>query len=154
VDAHEDQRESNRVLLQLDGYAVMTAADAQQGLESFDWFLPNVVLVDRDLPGNQVAEFARKVRKAKVGSTAVLVALSAQAEQERRDVLAAGFDGVIAKPLKLADLRQVIELIARRGTPRTQTAANEQDRPARVKLNTPGAPYRRSELPRTARSVR
>lgn len=151
VDANQDSRESDRVLLEQDGYAVMTAANGQEGLKSFEWFLPNVVLVDRELPGNEVVELARNVRKAKVGSSAVLVALAAQArEQERRDSIAAGFDGYLAKPLKIEELDQVIARVGRR-TSRTETAMSDEDRPARLVLGTAARPSYAASGPDSSR---
>jgi len=127
----------------------MTAANAREGMKNFEWFLPNVVLIDRELPG--AVDLVRNVRKVKVGSSAVLVALAAQArEQERRDSIAAGFDGYLAKPLKVEELHQVIALVARRHST-TETAMRDQDRPARLVLSTAGRP---SYAPRGSASAR
>ena len=108
VEDQEEDREKLRLLLHMEGYLVVTATDGEQGLKSFASFRPDITFVDRELPGIDGLEFARKVRKGPSGKEAVLAVTGSGDERERREASAAGFDYYLAKPVDLAALQQAL----------------------------------------------
>jgi len=89
-----------RILLANEGYNVLTAASAEEGLERLRNFHPQLILVDIQLPGMDGLEFTRRVKQDPALRDIRIVALTAFAmkgdEQKARD---AGCDGYITKPI-------------------------------------------------------
>lgn len=114
VDDDADIRDTLAELLQRDGYQVATAetaALAEQALERADF---DTVLLDMHLgadSGYQVAERAWSGRRAE--QTAV-VGMSAYPEAFQ-DPRAQRFAGILAKPFDAGQLRQMLDVVARRG---------------------------------------
>jgi len=89
-----------RILLVNEGYEVVTAASAEEGLELLDHCHPQLILVDIQLPGIDGLEFTRRVKRDARFRDVRIVALTAFAmkgdEEKARD---AGCDGYITKPI-------------------------------------------------------
>src|SRR5438105_2383863 len=87
-------------LLQAFGYAASTATDGVEGLAAARRDAPNLIICDVQLPVMDGLEVARHVKSDPILRTIPLVAVTALAMVGDRDrVLAAGFDGYIAKPI-------------------------------------------------------
>jgi CheY-like chemotaxis protein len=100
VEDMEASRTSLQVLLELQGYQVMTAVDGAEGLAVARRELPDVALVDIGLPVMDGYELARRLRQEAACQGIYLVALTgygqaADVERARE----AGFDEHIVKPL-------------------------------------------------------
>lgn len=77
-------------------------------LKAFDKRKPDVVILDMRMPGMSGLEVCEKIR-ARVGEAIRIFALTAQVlPQEREEMLAKGFDGIVSKPFKEADLLAVM----------------------------------------------
>ena len=114
VDDQEDVRESLRLLLELKGHEVITAANGEEGLTAFESFQPDIAFVDIGLPGMDGLELARRLRKTGRGKTAVLAALSGYGrDEERADSIKAGFDVHLTKPVTPRDLDKAFRLLSR-----------------------------------------
>lgn len=82
------------------GYAATAAHDGLSGLKAIDGDRFDLVLCDVLMPGIDGFEFAKRY-KSEVRNTAPLVAVTALAMVgDRERLLAAGFDGYIAKPIE------------------------------------------------------
>ncbi len=105
----------NRVLTRA-GAEVRTAASAAEGLSILSDWVPDLILSDIGMPGQDGFNFIRAVRAVpQPGARKVkAVALTAFArESDRKACIDAGFDDHLAKPVESAVLlRKVVELLA------------------------------------------
>lgn len=111
VDDHPVNLKLARVALASEGFAVRTAADAEEALAVLREFKPDVILMDIQLPGMDGLELTRQLKAAPETRGIVILGLTAYAmkgDEER--ILAAGCDGYIAKPI---DTRAISGVIAR-----------------------------------------
>lgn len=104
-----------RVLLSGEGYEVRTAVDAEAALRVLKSFLPQLILMDVQLPDMDGLELTRYLKSEPATAGIKILALTAYAMKSDRDrAIAAGCDGYIAKPIDIESL------------PRTIAAAFEQ----------------------------
>ncbi|MBZ9780419.1 response regulator [Pseudomonas sp. REP124] len=103
-------REVAEGLLQRDGHRVWLAEDAEQALQQCAGQVFDLILLDVHLPGMSGVELCSRLR-ASVGPNrqTPMIALTASVQPALvRSYLDAGMDGILAKPLKLESLRQVL----------------------------------------------
>ena len=96
-------------LLESAGHSVLTAADAEAGLTLARGELPDLILMDIQLPGMDGLEATALLKKDELTRTIPVIALTALAmkgDEER--IRAAGCDGYIAKPMRYQELRATI----------------------------------------------
>lgn len=97
------------LLLEKAGYAVLTAADGEAGVRLAGKHLPDLVLMDIQMPGIDGLEATRRLRTDPATSGLRIVALTALAmkgDEER--IRAAGCDGYIAKPFRPAEFLEKV----------------------------------------------
>lgn len=98
-------------LIEAQGWNVSTATDGAEGLARMRASAFDAVLCDIQMPEMDGFEFARQVRQDPALRDSPLVAVTALAMVgDRERILAAGFDGYLAKPIDPA--RFVAELVA------------------------------------------
>jgi signal transduction histidine kinase/ActR/RegA family two-component response regulator len=108
VEDNADARETLKMLLELEGHVVETAADGRQAVDLIDLHRPDLALVDIGLPIHDGYEVARRARK-RWGAKVRLVALTGYGQPEdRRRALDAGFDAHVTKPLDYTRLAKLI----------------------------------------------
>lgn len=109
VEDNPHGREMMKMLLEMEGYDVVTAADGESALELIALCRPDVALVDLGLPGIDGCEVARRIRANTEFDQLFLIAVTGygQAEDIRRS-LAAGFDIHLVKPLDPEKLVQML----------------------------------------------
>lgn len=87
-------------LLRAYGYEPVSAASGERGLEIVHAARPDIVLCDIQLPGMDGYEIVRRLKADPAARGIPVVAITALAMVgDRERVLAAGFDGYIAKPI-------------------------------------------------------
>ncbi len=92
------------------GYEVVIAQDGETGLVMAAAELPNLILMDLDLPGIDGWEATRRLKRGETTAHIPVIALSAHAMAEHRArALEAGCDDVATKPVDFADLIAKIE---------------------------------------------
>lgn len=90
-------------LLKAFGHDTLSARDGEAGLEAARSGLPDLIVCDIQIPGIDGLEVARRLKRDPVLGKIPLVAVTAYAMVGDRDkVMAAGFDGYIAKPIEPA----------------------------------------------------
>src|SRR6186997_2612126 len=98
-------------VLESAGHVVLTATDAEAGLTLARSALPNLILMDIQLPGMDGLEATGHL-KADVTTKAIpviaLTALAMKGDEER--IRAAGCDGYIAKPMNYKDFLATVAL--------------------------------------------
>ena len=111
----EDNRVNLRVamgMLARLGCTVETASNGREAVERFANGPYDLVLMDCHMPEMDGFEATAAIRAAEAagGRRTPIVALTANAiEGDRERCLAAGMDDYLAKPIRLADVRQVVE---------------------------------------------
>ena len=114
VDDAADTREVLAEILQRCGAQVRVAQSVSDALHAFERDRPDVVLADIEMPEEDGYCLLRKVRALPSGSTIPVAALTAYAsEQDRTNVLNAGFAMHVPKPVNPLDLANVVDRLAR-----------------------------------------
>jgi CheY-like chemotaxis protein/HPt (histidine-containing phosphotransfer) domain-containing protein len=103
-------REVAEGLLQRDGHQVWLAEDAEQALVQCAARTFDLILLDVHLPGMGGVDLCKQIRGHKgLNQQTRIFALTASVQPALvRGYLDAGMDGILAKPLKLENLRQVL----------------------------------------------
>jgi two-component system, cell cycle response regulator DivK len=112
VEDKPASRELLRTVLEQQGYGVVEAEDGEQALIRVREEVPDLVLMDLQIPARNGYDVLREMRKDSRLNHVPVVAVTANAMPEDQDkVLAAGFTGYIAKPVALARLREEVNRI-------------------------------------------
>ena len=100
VEDNEKNLKLVRDVLQAKGYATIQAGTAEEGLELARAHKPGLILMDIHLPGMSGIE-ALKVLRAEAATAAIpVIAITASVMKESvREVMAAGFNAFIEKPI-------------------------------------------------------
>lgn len=96
-------------LLESAGHTVLNASDAEAGLTLARNELPNLILMDIQLPGMDGLEAIMELKRDEATRAIPVIALTALAmkgDEER--IRAAGCDGYIAKPLRYREFLATI----------------------------------------------
>lgn len=108
VEDKETNRKLVRDVLQFKGYKVAEATTAEEGLEIARSRQPDLILMDIHLPGMDGVTALKHLRADEETRGIPVIALTASAmPDEKREILAAGFDGYETKPIgvkRLGDL--------------------------------------------------
>jgi len=109
VDDNPQNLKLVRVLLAGEGYAVRTAADAEEALAVLETFTPRLILMDLQLPGMDGLQLTRRLKSDPAHSGIVIVALTAYAMKgDEAKARAAGCDGYITKPIDIDALPELV----------------------------------------------
>jgi len=101
-------------LLQARGHTVLTAMTGEEGLEAALREQPDLIVCDVQLPGMSGYEIAVQLKGNPAMNQTPLVAVTAYAMVGDRDkVLAAGFDGYLAKPIDPEKFASQVEAFLR-----------------------------------------
>jgi CheY-like chemotaxis protein len=88
------------ILLEREGYGVIQATSAEEGITLASEQAPNLILMDVALPGMDGLEATRLLKSRDGTSRIPVVALTAQAmKQDAERAALAGCDGFIVKPI-------------------------------------------------------
>jgi len=114
VDDFEDARQLYQTYLIDKGYRVVTAASGPEAIACVRHEAPDLILLDERMPGMSGTEALLKLRADPAFEHRPILAFTAHAlETDRRAMLEAGFDAVIAKPCLPDALAQVVERVLR-----------------------------------------
>lgn len=117
VDDEEDAREAVATALAQHGAVVRTAGSADAAVQSFDDAVPDVMVGDIAMPGEDGYALMRRLRArgAGDGGRVAAVALTAYGRlKDRAQILAAGYDECLTKPIAVHELVAVLRRLARR----------------------------------------
>lgn len=122
VDDEEDILDLLRYNLEKEGYQVRIAEDGIKGVEIAKTFLPDLILLDIMMPGQDGVETCRQMREAPELSGAFIIFLTARVE-EYSEVAAFenGADDYLTKPIKPRALMSRINAIFRRSKKEVDT---------------------------------
>lgn len=110
VDDRSDGADALAGLLRLDGHDAEAAYGGPQALESAHRRRPDVVLLDLAMPGMDGFEVARHLRSDFPDHPPMqIVALTGRGQKtDREQILAASFDGHLAKPADNVELQAIL----------------------------------------------
>jgi two-component system cell cycle response regulator DivK len=112
VEDNEQNQKLARDVLQLKGYRVLVADDAEAGIPLVRKEKPDLVLMDIHLPGMNGIEALAKLRADAATQAIPVFAFTASVmPQDRKEITSAGFDGFLSKPI---NLKEFLETIAAR----------------------------------------
>ena len=104
VEDNEKNRRLARDILQVKGYRTIEAETAETGLEMAPKENPDLVLMDIQLPGMNGIQALKKLRESEATRAIPVLAFTASVmPQDRREIMDAGFDGFVAKPVNLKE---------------------------------------------------
>jgi two-component system cell cycle response regulator DivK len=104
VEDNEKNMKLFRDVLKATGYRTLEATTGEDALELAAQHVPDLVLMDAQLPGIDGVEALRRLRQDERTAEVCVVALTAQAMAgDRERFLEAGFDGYIPKPVDVPD---------------------------------------------------
>ena len=105
VEDNELNAKLLRDVLQSQGYEVAESTTAEEGLEIARSRHPALILMDIHLPGMDGITALREIKAdPKLRDIPVIAVTASAMPMERREILAAGFDGYQPKPLSVKEL--------------------------------------------------
>jgi len=100
IEDNEQNRYLATFLLEHHGYAVASAEDGPRGIASAQELMPDLILLDIQLPGMDGYEVARNLRSIDSIKHIPIIAVTSYAMLgDREKCLAAGCNGYIEKPI-------------------------------------------------------
>ena len=110
VDDNVDAAVTLSMLLEAGGHQVAVEHEALRALECAQQFRPQVCLLDIGLPGIDGLELARRLRALPQAADVLLVAVTGYGQARDRDqILGAGFDHHLVKPIDTGRLYALLE---------------------------------------------
>ena len=98
-----------RDVLQVKGYSTLEAMTAEDGIELARARKPDLVLMDVQLPGMNGIEALHVLRADPATASIPVIAVTASVmQQDRREIIRAGIDGFIEKPISLGGLLDAV----------------------------------------------
>jgi two-component system cell cycle response regulator DivK len=117
VEDNERNLKLVRDVLQARGYATLEAGTAEQGLELARARGPALILMDIHLPGMSGIEALKALRADGATAAIPVIAITASVMQDSlREVMAAGFDALIEKPINVLGFLEKVKSVL--GAPR------------------------------------
>jgi len=116
----EDDEKSRRLLtdvLGYHGYDVAAVESGEQGLDEARARTPDAALLDIQLPGISGFDVLAELRSWSGGRLPVVAVTASAMDQDRKMILAAGFDAYVAKPVNIRQLLQTLEQLFADATP-------------------------------------
>jgi PAS domain S-box-containing protein len=108
----DDQPENRAVLvtmLEQVGFTVQVATNGIEAIDAFNQFQPNVVLMDMRMPEMDGYEATRRLKADDRSRNVPIIAVTASVfEEGKQQVIEAGVDGFVRKPIKQPELFEVI----------------------------------------------
>ena len=99
-------------IMELEGYRVLTAEDAEGALKVFDEEVPGLVLLDIMMPGMDGVTVCRRIRE--FSQVPVIMVTAKDSSEERVEGLDAGADDYVTKPLSAEELAARVRAVFRR----------------------------------------
>jgi len=110
VEDNEKNLKLVRDVLQVKGYSTLEAGTAEDGLKIARERKPALILMDIQLPGMSGIEALKALRAAPATAAIPVVAITASVmQQDRQQIMSAGFDGFIEKPINLKALFDTVQ---------------------------------------------
>jgi CheY-like chemotaxis protein len=114
VDDEDDNLEVARKVLTFFGAQTHIANDGIEGLKALETLCPTLILLDLSMPRMDGFEMLKRLRENPQFRDLTVIALTAHAMNgDRERVMAAGFNGYIAKPFRIENFLNDIKDVLR-----------------------------------------
>ena len=99
-----------RDVLQVKGYETIEAGTAEEGLKFARARTPDLILMDIQLPGMNGIDALKALRAEPATAAIPVVAITASVmQQDRQEIMRAGFNGFIEKPINLRKFLDTVQ---------------------------------------------
>ena len=116
VEDNEKNMKLVRDILQAKGYETVEAGTAEEGIKLALERVPDLVLMDIQLPGMNGMEALKVLRADAATAHVPVVAITASVmTQDRQQIMDTGFDGFIEKPIDLRAFLATVQAALKRG---------------------------------------
>ena len=110
VEDNDKNMKLARDVLQAKGYATLEAVTGEEGVRLAREKLPDLVLMDIQLPGINGIEAFRQIRAdAKTARIPVVALTASVTPTDRGAITAAGFDAFLGKPINLKEFLETVK---------------------------------------------
>jgi len=110
VEDNEKNLKLVRDVLQVKGYETVDAGTAEDGLKLARERKPSLILMDIQLPGMSGVDALKALRAAPETAGIPVVAVTASVmQQDRQQIMRAGFDGFVEKPINLRKFLDTVQ---------------------------------------------
>ncbi len=110
VEDNEKNMKLVRDILQAKGFETMEAGSAEEGIELALGRVPDLVLMDIQLPGMNGMEALKVLRSKEATAKVPVVAITASVmTQDRQQIMDTGFNGFIEKPINLREFLATVQ---------------------------------------------
>ena len=110
VEDNEKNLKLVRDVLQVKGYETLDAGTAEAGLETARARLPDLVLMDIQLRGMNGIDALKALRAEPATAAIPVVAITTSVmQQDRQEIMRAGFNGFIEKPINLRKFLDTVQ---------------------------------------------
>jgi two-component system cell cycle response regulator DivK len=115
VEDNEKNLKLVRDVLQVKGYATLEAGTAEDGIRIATERVPDLILMDIQLPGMNGIEALKVLRGDPATAAIPVIAVTASVmQQDRNQITEAGFDAYIGKPLNLKEFLEAVKTMLER----------------------------------------
>ncbi len=110
VEDNERNLKLVRDVLQVKGYATVEAGTAEDGIRIAAERLPQLILMDIQLPGMNGIDALKALRAdARTAHIPVVAVTASVMQQDRTLITQAGFDGYVGKPISVREFLGAVE---------------------------------------------
>jgi DNA-binding response OmpR family regulator len=111
IEDYGDSRQMLKLLLEAEGYRVLTAANGDEALELVRTQTVDLILTDFGLPGMDGMKLVRRLRKlsSPIDSVPIIMLTALESEEYSQAAIRAGCSGFLGKPVDLEKLLVMIE---------------------------------------------
>src|SRR5450631_472256 len=110
VEDNENNRELFSDILTFQGYEVLLAADGQEGVALAREMMPDLILMDIQMPGMDGMTANHILREDPATSALKIIALTSFAMRgDQEKFLESGFDGYLSKPISTRELPDLVK---------------------------------------------
>jgi two-component system, cell cycle response regulator DivK len=110
IEDNEKNMKLARDVLQAKGYKTLEAVSGEDGVKLAKENVPDLVLMDIQLPGINGIEAFRQIRSdAKTARVPVVALTASVTPTDRSAITAAGFDAFIGKPINLREFLDTVK---------------------------------------------
>ena len=109
VEDNEKNMKLVRDLLQVKGYRTLEAKTAEEGISLAKAQLPQLVLMDIQLPGmDGIAALGHLRADSKTKAVPVIAVTASAMTHDRQKIMSAGFDGYQSKPINVKEFLEAV----------------------------------------------
>ena len=117
----EDDEKSRRLLrdvLEFHGFDVCAVPTGEEGLAGARECCPDAELLDIELPGISGFDVLSRLKSESASAALPVIAVTASVmDQDRRKILAAGFDAYVPKPVNIRELVTILNELLSKNEP-------------------------------------